>query len=149
MNKLLVWHSTIHKFLISIPQAERRKGMSEAILSPNDGQLVWLGGLGVHFKLDGTHTQGTFSVVEHPLEPGAFAPPHTHSHEDEFSYVLEGTVGVKLGDQEFLVTSASYIFNPRGIPHAFWNPAPDQALLLHILPPPVCVPSFLHLAALI
>ena len=43
--------------------------MSEVILSPNDGQLVWLGGLGVHFKLDGTHTQGMFSVVEHPLEP--------------------------------------------------------------------------------
>jgi hypothetical protein len=62
--------------------------MSQSILSPSDGQLVWLGGLGVHFKLDGADTQGTFSVVEHPLEPGAFAPPHTHSREDEFSYVL-------------------------------------------------------------
>jgi quercetin dioxygenase-like cupin family protein len=76
--------------------------MSDLILSPNDGQTVWLGGLGIQFKLDGTNTQGAFSVVEHPLEPGAFAPPHTHSHEDEFSYVLEGTIGVLLGDDDFL-----------------------------------------------
>jgi quercetin dioxygenase-like cupin family protein len=71
--------------------------MPDMILSPNDGQLVWLGGLGIQFKLDGTNTQDAFAVVEHPLEPGAFAPPHTHSREDEFSYVLEGMVGVKLG----------------------------------------------------
>ena len=101
--------------------------MSENILTPSDGQLVWLGGLGIHFKLDGTNTQGAFSVVEHPLEPGALAPPHTHSREDEFSYVLEGTVGVMLGDQEFLVSSGSYIVKPRGIPHAFWNPGPEPA----------------------
>ena len=31
--------------------------MSDLILSPNDGQLVWLGGLGIHFKLDGSSTQ--------------------------------------------------------------------------------------------
>jgi quercetin dioxygenase-like cupin family protein len=149
MNKLLAWRSTTHKFLISIPQAERRNRMSDMILSPNDGQLVWLGGLGVHFKLDGTSTQGAFSVVEHPLEPGAFAPPHTHSREDEFSYVLEGTVGVMLGDQEFLVTSGSYIVKPRGIPHAFWNPGPEPARLLEIIAPAGFERYFMQLAALV
>jgi hypothetical protein len=64
--------------------------MSDLILSPDDGQLVWLGALGIQFKLDGTQTQGAFSVVEHPLEPGAFAPPHTHSREDEFSSGCHG-----------------------------------------------------------
>src|SRR5437016_14513113 len=95
--------------------------MSDTILSPNDGQFVWLGGLGIQFKLDGTNTQGAFSVVEHPLEPGAFAPPHTHSREDEFSYVLEGTVGVKLGNQELLVSRGSYIVTLREIPNASWH----------------------------
>ena len=123
--------------------------MSEAILSPNDGQLVWLGGLGIQFKLDGTNTQGAFSVVEHPLEPGAFAPPHTHSREDEFSYVLEGTVGVKLGDQEFLVSRGSYIVKPRGIPHAFWNPGPEPARLLEIIAPSGFEHYFKQLAALV
>ncbi len=123
--------------------------MSDTILSPNDGQLVWLGGLGIQFKLDGTNTQGAFSVVEHPLEPGAFALPHTHSREDEFSYVLEGTVGVKLGDQEFLVTPGSYIVKPRGIPHAFWNPGPEPARLLEIIAPAGFERYFMQLAALV
>jgi len=123
--------------------------MSDTILSPNDGQLVWLGGLGIHFKLNGTNTQGAFSVVEHPLEPGAFAPPHSHSREDEFSYVLEGTVGVKLGDQEFLVTPGSYIVKPRGIPHAFWNPGPEPARLLEIIAPAGFERYFMQLAALV
>jgi len=34
--------------------------MSDMILSPDDGQLVWLGGLGIHFKLDSTDTRGAF-----------------------------------------------------------------------------------------
>jgi len=123
--------------------------MSDTILSPNDGQLVWLGGLGIHFKLNGTNTQGAFSVVEHPLEPGAFAPPHTHSREDEFSYVLEGTVGVKPGDQEFLVSRGTYIVKPRGIPHAFWNPGPEPARLLEIIAPAGFERYFMQLAALV
>jgi quercetin dioxygenase-like cupin family protein len=123
--------------------------MSDLILSPNDGQLVWLGGLGIQFKLDGTNTHGAFSIVEHPLEPGAFAPPHTHSREDEFSYVLEGTVGVKLGDQEFLVSRGSYIVKPRGIPHAFWNPGPEPARLLEIIAPAGFEHYFMQLATLV
>src|SRR5215831_1085592 len=123
--------------------------MSDFILSPDDGQLVWLGGLGIQFKLDGTNTQGAFSVVEHPLEAGAFAPPHTHSREDEFSFVLEGTVGVMLGDQEFLVTRGSYIVKPRGIPHAFWNPGPEPARLLEIIAPSGFERYFMQIAALV
>ena len=123
--------------------------MADLILSPDDGQLVWLGGLGIQFKLDGTNTEGAFSVVEHPLEPGAFAAPHTHSREDEFSYVLEGTVGVKLGNQEFLVTHGSYIVKPRGIPHAFWNPGPEPARLLEIIAPAGFERYFVQLASLI
>lgn len=123
--------------------------MSKNILSPGEGQLVWLGGLGIHFKLDGTNTQGAFSVVEHPLEPGALAPPHTHLREDEFSYVLEGTVGVMLGDQEFLVPSGSYMLKPRGIPHAFWNPGPGPARLLEIISPAGFERYFEKLAAIV
>ncbi len=59
-------------------------------LSPTAGRLVWLGGLGVNFKLYGEDTKDAFSIVEHPIEPGVLVPPHTHTYEDEFSYVLEG-----------------------------------------------------------
>ena len=123
--------------------------MSDLILPPDAGQTVWIGGIGVQFKLDDTHTQGAFSVVEHPLESGAFAAPHTHSREDEFSYVLVGTIGVMLGDQEFTASRGAYIVKPRGIPHSFWNPGPETARLLEIIAPAGFERYFVHLASVL
>ncbi len=96
---------------------------------------VNLGGLGVVFRLSGQATGGAFSLVEHPIAPGTLVPPHTHSHEDEYSYVLEGEVGVKIGDQEFLATAGDIIVKPRGVSHTFWNPGPRAARLLEIIAP--------------
>ena len=122
--------------------------MAKTLLAAGEGQLVSLDGLGVHFKLDGTDTRGVFAVVEHPLEPGALASPHTHSREDEFSYVLEGTVGVKIGDQEFQASPGSYIVKPRGVLHAFWNAGPGPARLLEIIAPAGFDHYFVQLATL-
>lgn len=96
---------------------------------------VDLGGLGVIFRLSAQATGGAFSLVEHPIAPGTLVPPHTHSHEDEYSYVLEGEVGVKIGDQEFLATAGDIIVKPRGVSHTFWNPGPRPARLLEIIAP--------------
>jgi quercetin dioxygenase-like cupin family protein len=104
-------------------------GKTEAVTS------VHLVGLGVIFRLSGQATGGNFSVVEHPIEPGTLVPPHTHSREDEYSYVLEGEVGVKVGDQEFLATVGDIIVKPRGVSHTFWNPGSQPARLLEIIAP--------------
>jgi quercetin dioxygenase-like cupin family protein len=69
------------------------------IVEPGAGPLVDLGGMGVHFKIWGEATAGGLSVVEHPMAPGRLVPPHVHQVEDELSYVLEGTFGVRVGDQ--------------------------------------------------
>jgi quercetin dioxygenase-like cupin family protein len=96
---------------------------------------VHLGGLGVISRLWGQTTGGSFSLVEHPIEPGTLVPPHTHSREDEYSYVLEGEVGVKIGDEEFLATAGDLIVKPRGVSHTFWNVGPRPARLLEIIAP--------------
>ena len=62
-------------------------------------------------------------------------PPHTHSREDEYSYVLEGEVGVKIGEQEFLAREGDIIIKPRGMSHTFWNAGPEPARLLEIIAP--------------
>jgi hypothetical protein len=59
-------------------------------VKPGEGRSVWLGGMGVVFKVSGADTGGAFAVVEHPIEPGRLVLPHVHLHEDEYSYVLEG-----------------------------------------------------------
>jgi quercetin dioxygenase-like cupin family protein len=65
--------------------------------------------------------------VEHPLASRALGSPvHTHRHEDEYSIVLEGTIGVEIGEKVFEAGPGSVIVKPRGIPHAFWNPTESR-----------------------
>lgn len=107
------------------------------IIGPAEGHAVDIGGVGAVFKLSGEDTAGSFSLVEHPIEPGALAaPPHTHAHEDEYSYVIEGEVGFLIGDEEFHAPKGSYILKPRGVVHTFWNRGPAPARLLELICPP-------------
>jgi quercetin dioxygenase-like cupin family protein len=106
------------------------------VLKASDGELVRLSQLGVRFLLRGEQTDGRLAVVEHPMPPRSLgAPVHTHTNEDEISYVAEGTVGVQIGDQVYTATAGDTIFKPRGIPHAFWNPAEAPARVHEIITP--------------
>ncbi len=105
------------------------------LIERHEGRTVWLGGQGVTFRLSGEDTGGAFSIVEHPVEPGTLVPPHMHTNEDEYSYVLEGEFGVRIGDRIVHATPGTYVFKPRGIPHTFWNPGADMARLIEIISP--------------
>lgn len=69
-------------------------------------------GFGVAFKLDGSHTGGTFSVVEHPFDVGVMVPPHRDTREDEFSIVTAGEIGFRSGGREVVLEQAAT--SPRG-----------------------------------
>jgi quercetin dioxygenase-like cupin family protein len=106
------------------------------VLGPNDGERVDLGGLGVRFMIDGDTAGGGFSLVEHPIAPRALAAPlHRHANEDEYSYVLEGRVGVQLGDETLVAGPGELVFKPRNQWHAFWNAGDEPARLLEIISP--------------
>jgi quercetin dioxygenase-like cupin family protein len=105
------------------------------VVGPGEGESVDLGGLGVQFKIRGRDTAGSIAIVEHPIEPRRLVPPHTHTKEDELSYILEGTVGVRIGDEIAEAVAGSYVFKPRAVPHTFWNPTDRPARLLEIIVP--------------
>lgn len=106
------------------------------VLGPEQGEAVNLLALGVRFMIEGEMTGGRFSLVEHPLPPRALgAPVHTHRNEDEYSYVLEGRVGVQLGDEVLEAGPGELVFKPRGVAHAFWNAGDEPARLLEIISP--------------
>jgi quercetin dioxygenase-like cupin family protein len=106
------------------------------VLSPDEGEMAWMGGLGVRFMVDGAETGGTFALVEHPIEPRALAAPmHTHRNEDEYTYVLEGEIGVQVGNEARVARSGDLVFKPRGVPHAFWNAGDTPARALEIISP--------------
>src|SRR5260370_38349338 len=92
------------------------------LVLPGEGDQVTLsGGVGVVFKVPGTLTSGRLAIVEHPVPVDVLVVPHTHTKEDELSYVLEREIGVMIGDREFIAPTSSYVFKPPGIPHASWN----------------------------
>lgn len=77
------------------------------------------------------------------------APVHTHSREDEYSYVLKGLVGVMIGGEEAVAGPGTYVCNPRGIPHTFWNAGDVSARILEIICPAGFERYFLELADLL
>src|SRR3954451_18690364 len=105
------------------------------VLGPNDGTHAQIGAMGVRFMVD-PERGGGFSLVEHPIAPrGLAAPMHTHTHEDEYSYVLEGEVGVQIGDEVTVAKPGDLVFKPRGVPHAFWNAGDVPARFLEVITP--------------
>ncbi|HEV2357624.1 MAG TPA: cupin domain-containing protein [bacterium] len=114
-----------------MPETER----GPLIVGPDEGRKADLGGLGVDFKIWGASTSGGLSIVEHPMEPGRLVPPHVHRNEDELSYVVTGTFGIRIGDAIATAGPGSYVFKPRNVPHTFWNPGPGPARLIELIWP--------------
>ena len=95
-----------------------------------------MSGLGVRFMVRSAQSGGTFALVEHPIGPRALASPlHTHEREDEYTNVLEGEVGVQVGDEFLVARPGDLVFKPRGVPHAFWNAGDAPARALEIISP--------------
>ena len=106
------------------------------MVGPEDGRALDLDGLGVRFLVDGGQTARHFALVEHPLAARTLgAAVHTHTREDEYSFVLEGRVGLQIGDHEIEAGPGDLVLKPRGVPHAFWNATDAPARLLEIISP--------------
>ena len=106
------------------------------IVGPRDGKAGFLGSIGVRFMIDGDEAAERFSLVEHPLGPGALAAPvHRHNREDEYSYVLEGRMGALLGDDVVEAGPGDLVHKPRDQWHTFWNAGDEPCRILEIISP--------------
>ncbi len=106
------------------------------IVGPADGRGGDLGSLGVRFMISGAQSGGGFSLVEHPIAPrGLAAPLHRHTHEDEYSYVLEGRMGADLGGEIVVAEAGDLVFKPRGQWHTFWSAGDEPCRILEIISP--------------
>lgn len=64
------------------------------VIREEDTEVMWLGGFGVRYLVEGGQTGGDYALVEHPIRPRALAAEtHVHAREDEASYVVEGRSG--------------------------------------------------------
>ncbi len=106
------------------------------VILPDQSESFDFGGLGVDWKIDGSDTDRRFSVVHHPIAPRALAAPlHYHHYEDEYSYVLEGTLGALLGDDVVEAGPGTWVFKPRKQWHTFWNAGETPCHIIEVISP--------------
>ena len=106
------------------------------LVGPDDGERVDLPTLGIRFMIWSAETGGDFSLVEHPIPPrGLCAPLHRHTHEDEYSFVLEGRMGAQLGDDVVYAEAGDLVHKPRDQWHTFWNAGDEPCRILEIIAP--------------
>jgi quercetin dioxygenase-like cupin family protein len=118
-------------------------------IPPGAGDRFSLGGLGIHWKIDGDRAGGRFAVVHHPLSARALAAPlHRHHREDEYSFVLKGTLGALLGDDVITAAPGTWVFKPRGQWHTFWNAEDTPCEIIELISPAGFENYFRELAAI-
>ena len=106
------------------------------LVGPDNGREGFLGSIGVRFMIDAHETGERFSLVEHAMSPRALAAPlHTHTREDEYSFVLEGRMGALLGDDVVEAGPGDLVFKPRDQWHTFWNAGDEPCRILEIIAP--------------
>jgi quercetin dioxygenase-like cupin family protein len=89
------------------------------VLGPGEGDAHWFVGQLLTWKASGEDTDGAFSVIEVDMPAGAASPLHVHHREHEAFYLLEGEVTFQVGGERLEAPAGSFVFLPRGVPHAF------------------------------
>jgi quercetin dioxygenase-like cupin family protein len=105
------------------------------LVPPGEGKTVKLFGVRFGYKVTGTDSDGRIALLEVEIPPGTLVKPHTHTREDEFSLVLAGTVGVRIGEDVREAGPGAYLIKPRGVPHAMWNRGSESVKVLEVLSP--------------
>jgi mannose-6-phosphate isomerase-like protein (cupin superfamily) len=77
---------------------------------------------------------GAFDFVISKIRRGTEPPPHIHSREDEFFYVLSGEMKAHVDGEVFPVTAGECVFLPRRKPHA-WLITSEEIQLIAVVTP--------------
>ena len=65
------------------------------------------------------------------------APLHRHRSADEAFYVLEGALGIRLGDVVVECPAGGCVVVRAGTPHAYWNATPGLTRYLIVMTPEI------------
>ena len=91
-------------------------------LPPGEGTSVENPAGGVTtFKAVSDQSGGGVTVIEGVSAPGEGPPLHVHPDQDEFIYMLYGTIRVRLGDDLIEAPTGTFVFIPRNTPHTWQN----------------------------
>ncbi|HWB20910.1 MAG TPA: cupin domain-containing protein [Phycisphaerales bacterium] len=90
---------------------------------------------------DSSSTRGQCFIFEDISPPSGGPPLHTHTRDDEFFYILEGSVKFVIDGVESIARAGEFRHAPRGSIHAFMNMGPGKSRMLI-----TCTPAGLETA---
>jgi quercetin dioxygenase-like cupin family protein len=105
------------------------------VVRPGEGECVWMTGNQYTFHAVAEDTNGTYTLFEGVVPPGAGPPPHAHSREIEAIYVLEGELTFYVENESFQLGPGCLINLPRGVVHSFKNQGTETARMLDLVVP--------------
>lgn len=101
------------------------------VVGPGEGRRMPFGVV----KVPQDTLGGALFIFEGTIRPGQVIPPHTHSREDEVTYVLDGTLTVTVGEETHEAVAGSCSLKPRGVPHTLANRGDRPVRVLEIHSP--------------
>jgi mannose-6-phosphate isomerase-like protein (cupin superfamily) len=106
------------------------------VLRPGEGERLPMGGLSVVIKATGDDTAGTFYLGESEIPPGFQGPPpHVHEKLHDMFLVIEGTLTIRLGEEEQEIEAGTFVCVPPGVVHTFSNRSEVPVKLLNFNTP--------------
>jgi len=99
-------------------------------VASGEGERTWIVGDTMTFKATGESTGGGLVLIENLTAPGGGPPPHIHTSEDEFFFVLDGTFEIRIGDEVHALGPGGFAYVPRGTVHNFRNAAETAGRIL-------------------
>lgn len=110
--------------------------MKPRVVRAGDDHHLSLYDVEFRYAIGAAETDGALSMLEVTIPPRTLVKPHVHGREDEFTLVLAGTVGARLGDETVEeIPAGSWLVKPRSVPHAMWNLAQEPARILEVVTP--------------
>lgn len=105
-------------------------------IPPTETRALSLYDVQFRYAVGAAESDGALAMLEVTIPPRTLVKPHRHSREDEFTLVLSGAVGARLGDDTIEELGAgSWLVKPREIPHALWNVGDEPARILEVVVP--------------
>jgi quercetin dioxygenase-like cupin family protein len=106
---------------MTVPQISTEHASATGVVHrpAGTGPATWAMGSLFEHLVTGAESEGALGVSRVTQPPGVATPLHRHTHEAEAFYLLDGTMTYRAGDETFELSAGSFIYLPKGLPHAF------------------------------
>ncbi len=108
-------------------------GSAQVQTTAREDAFWWQGAM-MRIKARAEDTGGALGLVDGSFYKGFGPPLHVHSREDESMYVLEGEIRFRQGSEEFVAGPDTWVWQPRGVPHAFRVESERARALVLVVP---------------